>query len=521
MRKILISTVIAIGVLNLFTCSSTKDISGDGGNIYIDYDPVIYFRENSFPSRRAAVITFKSMDGAITFFDAFVTDEVIRKLSNVRNLKLVDRNSIDLIMHEHALAQSGIVSSVDAVELGKLLTVDHIITGTYSYKENTIFVRGRILDAVTGKIQKPFGFRIPYSGVKKTTPTDDNIDADRGCEDIQKPVIIALRDLTNPAAVSNAVERAVEVPWKKPCGNIHRRVISEFAYSKLYPQKYHEFLAATLEAMENPGQDYYTVREIFSYFARDGRITEFEWSAGREIMKRGWHPFYLKYFFKTDKYNMTVMRRRALELLGLARENKIGRPYALPEHKVGRDILTHALSRNTEKGIDLSLFIVRSMNNPAGAEPKIAGEFFNIITACYKDTLVPESRRESVDILVSFLKSRKADDKYADKLWSFLYNIDKSIHSKKKRDKYIPFLEYDPEDLKKINSELVEYLCLRKKTAAGSYSEKEIQDYFRRYGVKCSSEDESLTRPKQKTLCKATKDIKRRNLTQINTDRRR
>ena len=487
MRILLKTILFTVAVLPLFTCSSTENISGKSHYVYIDYDPVLYFKENSFPSRRAAVITFKSMDGGITLFDAFVTDEVIRRLSNVKNLKLVDRNNIDLILHEHALAQSGIVSSRDAIELGKLLTVDHIIAGTYNYKENTIFARGRILDAVTGKIQKPFGFSIPFSGLKKKTPPDENVTPDRGCEAVQRPVLMALRDLSTPAAVNNAVEQAVKVPWKKPCGKIHRRVISEFAYSNLYPQRYHEFLARTLEAMEKPGKNYYTVREIFSYFARDGRITEFEWAAGREILKRGWHPFHLKYFFRPDKYSMPVMRRRARELLELARNNEIGRPYALSEYKIGKDLLTRPFLRNTESGIDFSLFILRSMNNPAGAPPKISDTFFSVITACYRDTLSPGYRRESMDILISFLKSRTPDEKYADRLWYFLYTIDRKIIGGKKRDKYIPCLPYNPEDLKKINTELVEYLCLRKKSGAGSYSEKEIQDYFRRYGVKCSS----------------------------------
>jgi TolB-like protein len=486
MKIIIYSLLLTISILNLLTCSSTEELSGSAGFTYVDYEPSLYFKQLA-SSKRAGVVTFTSMTGSIAFYDAFVTDEVIRRLSGVKNLKLIERSRIDLVMREHSLAQTGIISGEDAAQLGKLLSLDYLIIGTYNYKDKTIFVRGRILEATTGEIKKAFGFKIPYAGSRRKIPKESTIEPDKGCESVQRPVLLALRDLSTPHAVELAVDRAIEVPWKKPCGRIHRRVTSEFSYSNLYPQRYHIFLAKTLEDMESPKDEYYTISEIFSYFARDKKITEFEWSAARETLKVAWHSFHLKYFFNPNKYNMTIMNRRVLELLALARKKEIGRPYALSEYKIGYDLLTRPFLRSTEKGITFSLFIIRSMKNPAGAPSKLAKTFFGIITICYKDTLKPEHREESLNLLIKFLKSRTPDREYADSLWSFLYKIDEEMRDKKKRNPYIPYLQYKTSDLKRLNSELNEYLCLRLKEGRGSYSEEELRDYLRRYRVRCTS----------------------------------
>lgn len=486
MRILFKTLILIIAALNLFTCRSIEDAKENGEFAYIDYEPSLFFNKQSSPVR-AAILTFTSMSGGIAFFDAFVTDEVIRRLSTVKNLTLIERSRIDLVMQEHSLAQSGIISSKDAAHLGKLLSVEHLVTGTYNYKDKTIFVRGRILDANSGEIQKAFGFRIPYTGSKRSIPADDAIEPEKGCERIQRPVLLALRDLSTPHAVELAVDSAIEVPWKKPCGRIHRKVTSLFSYANLYPERYHKFLAKTLESMERPKDEYYTIREIFSYFAQDGKITEFEWTAAREIMKRGWHQFHLKYFFKPDRYNEVVIRRRVLELLSLARKKEIGRPFAFSEYKIGRDLLTRPFLRTTEKGIAYSLFVIRSLNNPANAPSKEAKLFFRVITGCYKETRIPEYRNESLDLLIGFLKSRSPDPQYADSLWSFLHKIDEEIREKRKRNPYIPYLPYSSADVKRINEELREYLCLRYNTAIGSYSEEELRDYLRRYRVRCPS----------------------------------
>ncbi len=478
--KLMIYSVV---FLALCACRSTDDFqSGDyaGG----DTDPALYFNRQTGSLYRTAVLTFSSAEGGIAFFDAFVTDEVIRRLSAAKNITLIERSRIALVIQEHELSLTGLGPGDNAARLGKLLAADRLVTGTYAYRNETIRVRGRVLDAVTGKIESTFAFIIPYRGKGTKTAVGDDVKTDKGCDGIQRPVLLALRDLTTPPAVNRAVERAVAVPWKKPCGRIHMKVMTEFARAGLYPRRYHEFLVRTLEAMEDPREEYYTVREIFYYFARDGVITEFEWAAAREVLKKAWHPFHLKFLFNPDRYSDVVIRRRVTELLDLARKKEIGRPYAYTEYRIGEDLLTTPFIRNSEKGIAYSLFILRSLRDPAGATPKEALVFFRIMTNCYEDTLTPAYRKEALEMLISFLKPRPPDREYADLLWYFLHRVDEKMREKRKP--YVPYLSYEPADLKKINNELRDHLCSKRKTAAGTYHEKEVNDYMVRYGVRCA-----------------------------------
>ncbi len=478
------SFLAALACVLSLACGSTDDFQA-GEAAAGDSDPSLYFSRRTGPAR-TAVLSFSPADGGTAFFDAFVTDEVIRRLAAAKNLTLIERSRIDLVLQEHALGQAGLVSSKEASRLGTLLAADHLVTGTYTYKKETIFVRGRVLDAASGSIESTFAFPIPYRGTTVKAPPAETITTDKGCEAVQRPVLLALRDLSTPSAVENAVDRAIAVPWKKPCGGIHRKVTSEFSIAKLYPRRYHVFLVKTLEAMESPQDEYYTVQDIFSYFARDGVITEFEWAAAREILKRAWHPFHLKYFFNPDRYSEVVIKRRISELLDLARKNEIGRPYALSEYRVADNLITTPFTNSTDRGIAISLFILGSIRDPAAAPPKHAKSFFNVMTACYKETFSPDLRRESLDMLIAFMKARSPDDDYAYELWSFLSTVDEK--SREKRKPYMPGLPFDTADLRKINDELRPYVCRRWKLAIGNYHEKEVGDYIRRYGVRCTAE---------------------------------
>ena len=222
------SLLCALAVVTLCTCRSAEDFQS-GESAGMDPDPSLYFSRQTGPPRRAAVLNFTSGDGGSAFFDAFVTDEVIRRLSAAKNLVLVERSRIDLVIQEHELAQSGLVSRNDERRLGALLAVDYLVTGTYMYRDEVIFVRGRALEGKTGKMENAFAFKIPYKGTKTKSPAGDDIKTDEGCERVQRPVLLALRDLSTPPAVERAVDRAVAVPWKKPCGRIHMKVTADFA----------------------------------------------------------------------------------------------------------------------------------------------------------------------------------------------------------------------------------------------------------------------------------------------------
>ena len=167
------SFLAALACILSLACGSTGDFQA-GESAAGDSDPSLYFARRTGPSR-AAVLTFTSADGGIAFFDAFVTDEVIRRLSTAKTLTLIERSRIDIVLEEHALGQTGLVSDNEATRLGTLLAADHLVTGTYTHKKETIFVRGRVLDAASGSIESTFAFSIPYAGTTAKAPPADKI----------------------------------------------------------------------------------------------------------------------------------------------------------------------------------------------------------------------------------------------------------------------------------------------------------------------------------------------------------
>jgi len=486
MGRIIKILALSLAAMMAGQCKSSGGHSSSGGAFPdIEVDPASSFLSSPEKSHAAAVLLFQSDGGSIARFDAFVTDDVIRRLSRAKNLKLIERTRLDLVLAEQKLGESGLISKNDAIKIGSILPVDSVVAGTYRYRDEKIRVNGRIVDVTTGKVRDTFSFTIPYPA-RKPAAVDAPVKTDTGCERVQKPVILALRDLTTPPAVNRAVEEAIRIPfYKKPCGMVHRKVMWEFERGNLYPAQYHEFLYRTLENMEDPREDYYAVQDIFSYFASDKKITETEWAAARETLKRGWHRFHLKYLFNVQRYPAAVVNRRAEELLQLARKREIGRPYALSEYRIAADILSRGFMRNTEEGIDFSLFLIDQVRNLHEAPDKEMKSFFGMLESCYKGSLSRESQNRALDLMIRLVKPREPEKNLAHDLWNFASQTDEKIREKKKKSRYLKEPVYEPVDVNRLNREFAPWLCLNQAEWKGTYSGKDVDAYMKRHRIAC------------------------------------
>ncbi|MDH5655981.1 MAG: CsgG/HfaB family protein, partial [Spirochaetia bacterium] len=378
--------------------------------------PSGYFSARQNEKHTAAVLTFTSSGGSIASFDAFVTDEVIRRMSKAKNLQLVERSRLEILLKEQSISESGVLSKNNSSKIGKLLSVKNLIMGNYSYKKDSFHVKGRIVDSVSGEVKTTFRFSMSYPQ-RKTAEDNSTVQTEKGCEQIQKPIFLALRDLRTPPAVANAVREAVKIPfYGKPC-KVHQRVMIEFQKGKLYPSEYHRFLYRTLEKMERPNNEYDAIREIFTYFASDNDISEEEWAASREVLKKAWHPFHMSFIFHPDKYPMPVIQRRSLELIKLARNNKIGLPFRLSEYRVARDILSIGFLQSSEPGIEFSLYILSSLKNPANASDKEFKNFLGAALSCYRNSLDRDRQKRALDTMISLYKMKTPEKKMSVDLW--------------------------------------------------------------------------------------------------------
>ena len=93
-------------------------------------------------------------EGIDNVFSSALASIVRKEVIKASDYKLVDRNSMNEILAEQGLSQSGCVSSECAVEVGKLLGVQQMVSGSLSALGSLFLLDINIIDVSTGEIIK-------------------------------------------------------------------------------------------------------------------------------------------------------------------------------------------------------------------------------------------------------------------------------------------------------------------------------------------------------------------------------
>ena len=83
-----------------------------------------------------------------------LTDRLRSELVTIGQLTIIERGKMDEVLKEQAFQQTGCVSSECAVEVGKLLGVENIITGSISRVGTIYSVSARAFSVASGEIIK-------------------------------------------------------------------------------------------------------------------------------------------------------------------------------------------------------------------------------------------------------------------------------------------------------------------------------------------------------------------------------
>jgi len=83
-----------------------------------------------------------------------LTDRLRSELVSIGQLTIIERGKMDEVLKEQAFQQTGCVSSECAVEVGKLLGVENIITGSISRVGTIYSVSARAFSVASGEIIK-------------------------------------------------------------------------------------------------------------------------------------------------------------------------------------------------------------------------------------------------------------------------------------------------------------------------------------------------------------------------------
>lgn len=111
-----------------------------------------------------AVIEFSDIDGKTTAFGKYLGEELITRLVRSKKFRVVERELLEKVLKEHKLNLSGLIDSASAIQLGRLLGVNAIVTGTVAELDQSVKINARLIAAETGGIMTVAAVEVKKDG---------------------------------------------------------------------------------------------------------------------------------------------------------------------------------------------------------------------------------------------------------------------------------------------------------------------------------------------------------------------
>jgi TolB-like protein len=102
--------------------------------------------------RRIAVLEFTDLQGQVTNFGRYLSEELITRLYDSNKFKVVERQLLNKVIAEQKLSLTGVVDPYSAKRLGSVLGVDAIVSGTIADRGDTLKINARLIDTETGEV---------------------------------------------------------------------------------------------------------------------------------------------------------------------------------------------------------------------------------------------------------------------------------------------------------------------------------------------------------------------------------
>ena len=102
--------------------------------------------------RRIAVLEFTDLQGQVTNFGRYLSEELITRLYDSSKFKVVERQLLNKVIAEQKLSLTGVVDPASAKKLGSVLGVDAIVSGTVADRGDTLKINARLIDCQTGEV---------------------------------------------------------------------------------------------------------------------------------------------------------------------------------------------------------------------------------------------------------------------------------------------------------------------------------------------------------------------------------
>src|SRR5215210_1009117 len=149
MRKLL--TVVCLCLS--FGCPRAAARAQDGLNKRVDeLGQQIAGKMAARQKTTVAVVEFTDLQGNVTDFGRFLAEELVTRLGDMEKFRVIERQLLTKIITEQKLSLTGVVDPASAKQLGKILGVDAIVSGTMTNLAQSVRVNARLISTETGEV---------------------------------------------------------------------------------------------------------------------------------------------------------------------------------------------------------------------------------------------------------------------------------------------------------------------------------------------------------------------------------
>ena len=112
---------------------------------------------------KIAIMEFVNMQGKVSNMGKYISEELTTRLYLTGKFEVIERQLLDKIIEEQKISLSGMIDESSAVELGRVLGVDAIASGTITDLGTSVKVNARLISAESGKLFSVASVEIPKS----------------------------------------------------------------------------------------------------------------------------------------------------------------------------------------------------------------------------------------------------------------------------------------------------------------------------------------------------------------------
>ncbi len=299
-------------------------------------------------------------------FGEYVTEQIgTELLMHSEKIRLFERQKLTAIAEELALSQTEMINAEQAIELGGVVPVDYLLTGSYTKLDDAISLTFRVLDVITGEIVLSKSDKTSSRGLTSlfqqansstVTPVEQKvvvtIDTSKQeakipeCERDWWPQIkYALNDLSTHSAGDSVVVPAMRIPVDSACEHLHNAIVQQFSHHKVYNSDYTQYLSKQLGSVEYIDTIQYA-KSFHRYLLQDSTNGQNHWELSKSLAQKSRYPEkYISPLLTNDdlcKEEWDSIEKRIIEIVQLIDKGELGKPLPL-DNKSGFKFISNIL----------------------------------------------------------------------------------------------------------------------------------------------------------------------------------